>query len=277
MEAVMEKYFDDSVFDEFGDNEFDIDIDDRDRLYLFTDSIDWRAQLIAVRLMLSRNREAREAFSQAIEDDKADVLAYDGPYHWDYVDRHVDMLHESVYRDAAESMAAIGMIAPMVESTLGQIFFALGDMYERKKLSPRAHKRWIRAGVSRRKWDFQCFFNEKKEEKDNIVLGMRQISGASGLDKFLSDEFITWFEAMFTYRNYMFHGGFEWGQKRRDAFEKKIDTCGWPFFSCSTSGGRPWIYYLRNETIDAMPTMVENMLDSIGRFAKSLPFELISE
>ncbi|MBX5192621.1 hypothetical protein HJB86_27670 [Rhizobium sp. NZLR3b] len=66
--------------------------------------------------------------------------------------------------------------------------------------------------------------------------------------------------------------------ERRDLFQKDIDEKGWgQFFSCSTTNGRPWIYYIKDEAIDALPTMVENMLDSLGRFTKSLPVELISD
>ena len=61
------------------------------------------------------------------------MKAYSGPHHYHYVDQHVDLPYETVYRDAAESMAAVGMIAPMVESILCQALAALGRMYQGKK------------------------------------------------------------------------------------------------------------------------------------------------
>lgn len=274
----MAKSFDESEFEGLKPGYFDNFLDDRDYLYTLVHNIDWQSQLLAVRLMLSRNRAAGEAFSKAIDEDAAQVRAYKGPHHDHWSDQHVDMLHESVYRDAAESMAAIGMIAPLVESTLGQSLAALGDMYVRKNISPGDHKRWKRAGDHAARWSCQFYFDSKGEAKSNIIAGMPQLAEASGLDKFLSQDFMTWFEAMFTYRNFMFHGGFEWTIDRRELFEKAIEENGWDrLFSCSTTNGRPWIYYIENEAIDALPVIVEDMLDSLGRFAKSLPFELTSE
>jgi hypothetical protein len=76
----------------------------------------------------------------------------------------------------------------------------------------------------------------------------------------------------------MFHGGFEWTIERRDFFEKESQKKGWDrFFTCSTTNDRPWIYYINNEAIVAFPTMVESMLDSLGRFTKSLPSALTSD
>ncbi|MGO7821237.1 hypothetical protein ACC684_28715 [Rhizobium ruizarguesonis] len=274
----MVNSLDESSFAGFTPGYFDNFLDDRDYLYTLVHTIDWQSQLLAVRLMISRNRRAGEAFSKAIEDEEAEVKAYNGPHQDHYVGHYVDMVRESVYRDAAESMAAIGMIAPLIESTLGQSLAALGDMYDRKNISPGKHERWTRAEKHKARWNCQFYYNGKKEAKNNIILGMPQLAGACGLHKFLSQDFMTWFEAMFTYRNFMFHGGFEWTIERRDFFEKESQKKGWDrFFTCSTTNDRPWIYYINDEAIVAFPTMVESMLDSLGRFTKSLPSELTSD
>ncbi|ANL47567.1 hypothetical protein AMC87_CH02902 [Rhizobium phaseoli] len=274
----MTKSFDESAFEGFTPGYFDNFLDDRDYLYTLVHNIDWQAQLRAVRLMISRNRQAGEAFSKAIANDAAEVRAYEGPHQDHWIGQHVDMIHESVYRDAAESMAAIGMIAPLVESTLGQSLAALGGMHDRKNIHPGNHKRWKRAESHAERWNCQYYFDDKNVAKNNIILGLPQVAAACGLDKFLSQDFMTWFKAMFNYRNFMLHGGFEWTVQRREFFEKEIVKHGWEqFFTCSTTNGRPWVYYIKDEAIDALPTMVENMLDSLGRFTKSLPVELISK
>ncbi|MGO6939471.1 hypothetical protein [Rhizobium johnstonii] len=246
---------------------FDNFLDDRDYLYTLLNNIDWDSQLHAVRLMISRNRQAGKDFTQAIEVDEAEVKAYHGLNHDHWVDQNVDMKHESVYRDAAESMAAIGIIAPLVESSLGQALAALGDMYDRMGISPGNHKRWKRSVGDKTRWNCQFHFNSKKEASNNIILGLPQLAEACGLDKFLSKDFMSWFEALFVYRNYMFHGGFEWTIERRELFEANVEKNGWDqWFTCSTSNYRPWIYYIRDEAIVAMPTMVEDMLSSLERF-----------
>jgi hypothetical protein len=52
-------------------------------------------------------------------------------------------------------------------------------------------------------------------------------------------------EALFEYRNYMFHNGFEWPQARCAQFAARIDKSGWQdWFSTFTRGGEPWIFYM---------------------------------
>ncbi|WP_426122488.1 hypothetical protein [Pararhizobium sp. PWRC1-1] len=128
------------------------------------------------------------------------------------------------------------------------------------------------------RWNCQLYFNRKGEAASNIPLGFPQLADACGLAPYLSQDFMKWFEAMFNYRNFMFHGGFEWTVHSREKFTEIIEAKGWErFFTCSTSGDKPWIYYLTNETIADMPDMIGKMLDDLGRFAKDLPFELISK
>jgi hypothetical protein len=270
------------VSDENGPNApklgaFDLFLDDQDYLYTLLYTIDWRSQLDAIRLMIARNRNTGEAFSKAIDVDEAQVETYDGPYQVHRMNHNTDLKHESVYRDAAESMAAIGMVAPLIESTLGQALSALGEMYDRKGMSPGDHTRWKRSVGNASRWNCQFYFNSKKQASNNIILGLPQLAEACGLDKFLAKDFMAWFEAMFVYRNYMFHGGFEWTIERRGLFKKAIEEKNWgQWFVCSYTNDRPWIYYIRDDAIVAMPTMVQDMLNSLGRFTKSLPPELTS-
>lgn len=254
----------------------------RDHILTLIDNVEWDSQLQAIRLLIDWNRKAREDFSAYIQQSEVEVNAYSGPHHDHYVDQHVDLLHETVYRDAAESMSAIGMIAPMVESTLCQALAALGKMYQEKKMNPPTHYRWTRADKAdcpwELRWNCQFYFNDQNEAKNNIPLGFPQLAEACGLARHLTSDFLTWSKAMFNYRNFMFHGGFEWSVGNRQKFTELIEKEGWhQFFTCSTSRGEPWIYYLTNETIDAMPDRVEKMLDGLGQFAKELPFELISQ
>lgn len=276
--------------DEFSDDEFSGFQTDwsnllhgRDHILTLIDNVEWDSQLQAIRVLIGRNRKAREDFSAYIQQSEDEVAAYSGPHHDHYVDQHVDLLHETVYRDAAESMAAIGMIAPMVESILRQALAALGRMYQEKSMAPPTHQRWTRADKGTHKWEdrwnCQLYFNRNGQASSNIPLGFPQLAQACGLARYLSAEFLTWFKAMFNYRNFMFHGGFEWSVGNRQLFTEMIEKEeGWQqFFTCSTSGGEPWIYYLSNETIDDMPDRVGKMLDELGQFAKELPFELISK
>jgi len=45
----------------------------------------------------------------------------------------------------------------------------------------------------------------------------------------------------------------------------------------STTNLQPWICYLRDGVIDALPDRVSAILSSLGRFTKALPQELMSD
>ncbi|MGO8477517.1 hypothetical protein ACC739_36690, partial [Rhizobium ruizarguesonis] len=46
---------------------------------------------------------------------------------------------------------------------------------------------------------------------------------ACGLARYLSADFMVLFKAMFNYRNFMFHGGFEWSVGNRQLFTELIE------------------------------------------------------
>ncbi|MET3600725.1 hypothetical protein [Martelella mangrovi] len=126
-----------SDFEGFEQPDWDSLLDKRDYIHTLIDHVEWDAQLRAIRLLLGRNRKSREEASEFIKRDGEELKSYKGSHHDHYVDQHVDLIHDSIYEDAAESMAAIGMIAPMVESILCQAMAALGYMYQKKNMAPR--------------------------------------------------------------------------------------------------------------------------------------------
>ena len=249
----------------------------RDYLYRLLHTIDWDMQLIAIRGMLRRNREAMASVDQEIAESRAATDAYNGPHHDHYIDEHVYMLQQSVYTEAAVSMAAIGMVAPMVESVFAEAFRELGKMYVVKNRSPGDHKRWTRADEHKDRWNVQVYFDSKREAKSNIILGLPQIAEAVGLNAHIDSETWKWLDAMLQYRNYMFHGGLEWSEENREKFQTLIETQGWEkYFDKSTTNDAPWIFYIRADAIDDIPNKLEAVLDGLAAFAKSLPFDLIS-
>lgn len=251
-------------------------MEDRDYLYRLVNSIDWEAQLDAIKAVLRRNEDSSLAVAAHIDDLKEQAENYRGPHHEHVVDNHTDAVWRSSYSEAAKSMSAIGMIIPMVESAYSQSLQALGGLYAAKGLEPPPHKRWVRAGAHEQRWNCQFYFGSDGAKPD-IISGIRQISAATGLTAYMPDGAPDWLDAMLTYRNKMFHGGFEWSLDQRDQFEEQIAQRKWErFFNSARSGHKPWIFYLQDGVIAQMPAMVEGILDSLGRFAKELPFELIS-
>lgn len=81
-------------------------------------------------------------------------------------------------------------------------------------------------------------------------------------------------QALFEYRNKMFHCGFEWPVDEREQFDNRIKEAKWPFdwFDKATSGGKPWVFYLTDTFINHCLTMVERVIEGIGAFCrKELP------
>ncbi|WP_108610455.1 hypothetical protein [Aminobacter sp. MSH1] len=256
---------------------FDDLMEDRDYLFRLVNTIDWDAQLGAIGVVLGRNQKALQAVSANIDDLRQEAETYRGPHHQQIVDEHVDAMFRSSYSEAANSMAAIGMIVPMLESIYSQSFHSLGEMYATKGMEPHPHQRWVRAGTDPQRWNCQVYFAQGGEVRQDIISGIRQISAATDLVKFLPTDTADWIDAMLTYRNKMFHGGFEWSLAQRDQFEKQIAERQWErFFKSATTGDKPWIFYIRDEVIAEMPKRMEALLDGMGRFAKVLPFELVA-
>ena len=251
-------------------------LDDRDYLLRLLDSIDWDAQLDAIRSILAMNRSESARISANIAALGERAASYSGPYQDHVVDEHVDAIWHSSYSDAAVSLSAIGMIVPMVESVFSQSFQSLGSMYAAKHMEPPDHRRWKRAGEHAERWNCQWYFG-RGEPRHDIISGLPQICEATGLSSYLEPDIMDWLAAMLSYRNRMFHGGFEWSLGQRDQFDILIATKKWEnYFQSARTNDKPWIFYLRDEVINDMPRRMELILDGFGRFAKDLPFELVS-
>ena len=93
---------------------------------------DYAAQWVAIRSILQRNQEAEDKASARIRELEADIRAHGYAQHW--VDHHwVTQMHGKNFLDAAHSMAAVGLIAPLMESLFGRIvryFQGRADMAE---------------------------------------------------------------------------------------------------------------------------------------------------
>lgn len=255
----------------------DTTMDDRDYLYRLLHTIDWQSQLQAIRGLLHRNARASEAVHQEIRDSESEITAYGGPHHEHYIENHVYLLQQSIYSEAANSMAAIGMIAPMLESVFAEAFRELGAMYITKDLQPPEDKRWTRAGSNNERWNVQKYFDKDGVMRNDIISGIKQLSAASGVKPFLPPDVWKWIDAMLHYRNSMFHGGFEWAEQKRENFQKMIIKHGWQeYFDCAKSDHKPWVFYLTADTINNIPLIMNKILDGLAAFAKSLSFDLIA-
>ena len=182
------------------------------------------------------------------------------------VDRVIDAYHNSVYFDAANSMSTVGMIAPTMESILFEVFQNIG-----KKFKPSILKVNSVRNKLKRKEKFDChYFYDIDNQKTgkNITKGTMQILEDTGFKPYFPADFEFIIDALFTYRNKMFHNGLEWPVKEREKFQRKIEISKWPesWFSCSTSDNQPWIYYMSGAFQSKCIDLFVKVINGIGRF-----------
>ena len=195
---------------------------------------DYEAQLVAIHSVLDRNREAEAQAAARIRDLEAAIQKHGHPHHW------VDHMHNYTFLDAAHSMAAVGLIAPLIESLFDRTFRYFGheDVWE-------------------------------KIRRHDVAKGILKLAEDIGLKKHLPDDLDRTLLALFAYRNKMFHCGLEWPEKERKDFANRICSNGWTnCFSCAESGGDPWCFYLSKEFVDHCLKTVDSIIDGMGAYAR---------
>ena len=198
------------------------------------EEFNYDAQLVAIHGLLHRQERADQELSDKIKE--ADKVARrtkgrDNEY---AVDVWVELAEMSCYQDAAHSMAAVGMIAPLVESAFRAAFRSIGNELPQGNLVK------------------------------NIVKRVDEV----GMKEYLPPDFEPTLSALFTYRNKMFHGGFEWPSEELKEFERLLGEKRWPpdWFSRATSDDEPWIFYMTSSFIDHCLENAEQVIRGIVQF-----------
>ena len=243
------------------------ELDLRDYLFSLDLNLDIESQLIAVRGLLARMQQADAALSEDIQQIEEHAKKVSGILNERAVDEWIDRLHHSVYQDAAHSMAAVGMLAPLIESLFFQCFQGVGRKFFPASPPNTSHERWLPTYAAQ--WD--CHFAIKRGRlKGGLVEGIMQMTEATGLGKRLPPDLKATLSALFAYRNKMFHLGFEWPMGERLSFEKTIADSKWPkdWFVKSTSGESPWIFYMSKDFISHCLATIDKVLDGFSEFVR---------
>ena len=214
----------------------DFSFDGHDPLFTFDHGLrhDYLSQLNSIRALFWRQHHADAQLQAQIERMEGIARSSIGEANDLAVDQHIELIHNSIYQDAAHSMAAVGMVAPLLESIFKHVFEQLG----RKK-----PERWLAKKIM--------------EMVNDESLGMRE---------YMPKDLKLTLDALFLYRNKMFHHGLEWPQTQRKAFADRLSD--WPegWFSSSTSDGEPWMFYMSGEFISHCLDTVEDVLRGLIRF-----------
>lgn len=227
-------------------------------------SPNYDAQLYAIRGLLRLHGQADEALSNEITATEAFIKQASGSANERAVDDWVDHLHQSVFQDAAHSMAAVGMLAPFIESLFKEAFRGIRDLLVRNGRAPIAYARWKMP--TKKQWECRHASPDRLDLVDGIV----ELAEATGLTADLPADLHMTLAALFGYRNKMFHLGFEWPDADRGAFERRIVEDGWPqdWFSQATSDGKPWVFYLSDTFVQHCLATVDQIFAGLGAFVR---------
>ncbi len=231
-------------------------------LYSIDVELDLDAQFRAIDALLAGHRAADQNLTDEIDRLADQARKATGFANELLVDEWVDALHTSVYQDAAHSLAAVGMLAPLIESILVQSFAGI-----KAKLSEVITVQAPRSkGPDHEIWNCRRYINKGRWQND-IVKGTLQLADAIGMTGMLPKSMPQTLAALVAYRNKNFHLGFEWPVEERAAFQTRIESEGWgDWFRASTSAEKPWIFYMTSTFVDHCLDFTSQLLDGLGRF-----------
>lgn len=209
-------------------------------IHLLLEEIDYDAQLFAIRSLLTREARAARQPEERIEEVDEMARRSRGAANYHAVEEWVDLVHGSCYQGAAHSTAAVGMLAPFIESVFRHAF-------------PDDFRRIVKRKENRRlPW----------AEKVGKLVDEVEVR------EYMPGDLEATLAALFAYRNKMLHFGFEWPSKELEHFEEQLESSRWPgdWFSKATSDDRPWMFYMSPEFIDHCLESVEKVVEGIEEF-----------
>lgn len=227
------------------------------------------AQLTAIKALLDRNRDDERLASEKIKNLDDEINADDGdcPEYTQYMSDHwVDTLFGTFFQDAAHSMSAVGMLAPFLEWLFHSVYEGLGKRLGKYEVDENPRSKL----TEDKYWNPKIFARNNGAEKRDLAIGIKQLAESIGLHPYLPEGYQKTLQALFAYRNCMFHGGFEWTPKKRQEFFKWNNDGRWPakWFKHSKRGEDPWIFYMSDEFVEHCVNMIDLLLDGVERYLK---------
>jgi hypothetical protein len=219
---------------------------------------EWDYQLRAIESLLWRNAKDETSLSEEI---KQNELRGSRSERDD--DKLCDLLKYSDYQGIAHSMAAVGMIAPFLESVFHQGFQGIRKEFYSSAVSTGLpqHKRTEDFLVSF--WD--C--HKVAGAEDDLVKGILALADAVGLTSYLPGDSRPTLKALFIYRNKMFHNGFEWPAKQRRDFKKQVRDNKWDgWFSYPEKEDAPAMFFMTDAFIKHCLAFTRQVVDGFNRY-----------
>lgn len=231
-----------------------------------TNGCDIDAQFDAIRGLLASLEQAEKLANEELIVQERRTSELTGPAR-DHANNCLnDSYYNSVYEDAARSMAAISMLAPFIEMLFTRLFSCVDRQTKYHKVSNKNHARWKLN--SKYQWDCSYFLETNGNKKRGTAKGIMQICDDIGLIQHLPKDIRILLDVIFEYRNKMFHNGFEWPKAERSEFLQNIQKSNCPstWYNNATWGNDPWVCYLSQDFINRCINAIEETLDGIGAY-----------
>ena len=196
---------------------------------------DYRSQIDTVKALCTRLNESEDALAERIRLAQQYARETPGCANELATEEWVYLSHVSVYQGAAHSIAAVSMLAPLIESAFKDVFLKI------KRPIP---------------------FPE--DQTAGLVADLLKVAGEEGLTVgYLPDDLRRTLEAIFEYRNKMLHCGFEWPSDEIRKFDarRKSWPCAW--FEHSSLGNDVWMFYMSRTFITHCLDTTREVIDGI--------------
>ena len=190
------------------------------------------SQLEVIRGLLFRNQQADVELAAQIASAEDWARQSEGRGRDFAVEYAIDLMERSIYQDVAHSMAAVGMIAPFIEGVFKDGFDRI----------------------------------EKELPHGDFVKNVLKIVEEIGLTPYLPDRLALTIEALFRYRNDLFHWGFEWPAHVCQNFKDAKNQ--WPgnWFGIATRDDDVWIVSMSAAFIDHCVNVAEGIAAGLEDF-----------
>ncbi len=205
-----------------------------DEFNSLTDLPDLLSHLHAVLSMVSAVSAWNDQFSK-----RADAASEYAMHPEADMDAVIAAYEDSGYASMAESLSVITTTAAFLESVFKQCLPKMEICYD-GTLQPN-HPRVL---------DVPQFWDPRHPRRDNSGIARRTIDilEAAELIDLFGANFPKLITAIFSYRNQMVHGGFEWEEPERGKFKTRIEKESWEkWFSISTSNNQPWYFTMTGQ------------------------------
>jgi hypothetical protein len=261
----------------------------RDYANLFLRPLDLDRQLAAFRTVLTRNKDVDDATSDALVAQRDEILApnafspEDGSVPIEHaIDNLQDQYEGSTYLRAAHSLAAAGMLAPLLETLfirLLKVALAISESSGQPLSAPR----WQQASKARA--DCRCFFDETKGKftEPGLMRSVRQFIASLPGPPLLDDAALDTLDVLFRYRNEVLHNGVELPEAKavkfntylREALPAHLEPEQAPRLRWVTvyfRGSTPWLFLLKDGLWLRCLSLIREFADAVG--ARYLELEM---